>query len=81
MIQLTITMPPALDDWVQARLAQGRYTDAADYVRDLVRRDQSDDADDVAWVRAMVDEGLASGIVEAEPEDVLREIMAQRADD
>ncbi|MDB5697075.1 MAG: hypothetical protein JWN21_2618 [Sphingomonas bacterium] len=80
MTQLTISVPPALDNWVQARLLEGRYADAGDYLRDLVRRDQGDDADDTAWVRAMVEEGFASGIVEAEPEDVLKEIMSQLAD-
>ena len=77
MTQLTITMPPALEDWVQSRLDEGRYADAGDYLRDLVRQDQGCDAEDTAWVRAMVEEGLASGIVDAEPEDVLKEIMSQ----
>jgi antitoxin ParD1/3/4 len=77
MTQLTISMPPALQSWVDARLAQGRYADAAEYLRDLVRRDQELAEDDARWVRAMVEEGLSSGIVDAEPEDVLKEIMAR----
>lgn len=79
MTDITIAMPPALEAWVQARLAEGRYADAADYVRDLVRRDQDFASEDSAWVRAMVEDGFASGIVDTEPEDVLEEIMAQRA--
>lgn len=77
MVQLSIVMPPALQSWVEHRLAEGRYADAAEYLRDLVRRDQELAEDDIRWVRAMVEEGLASGVVDAEPEDVLKEIMAR----
>src|SRR6185369_3571204 len=40
MTQIMISMPPALQSWVEAQIAAGRYTDAADYLRDLVRRDR-----------------------------------------
>ena len=81
MTTLNISMPPALQSWVETQVAQGRYADAADYLRDLVRRDQETSRDDRLWVKAMIDEGLASGVLDAEPEDVLREIMAQIPDD
>ncbi len=81
MTDMSISMPPALKSWVDAQIAQGRYADAGDYLRDLVRRDQEGAADDVVWVRAMIEEGLASGIVDAEPEDVLKEIMARLPND
>lgn len=81
MTTLNISMPPALQSWVETQVAQGRYADAADYLRDLVRRDQETSRDDRHWVKAMIDEGLASGVLDAKPEDVLREIMAQIPDD
>lgn len=81
MTDLTLSLPPALQSWVDARIAQGLYVDAADYLRDLVRRDHELADEDTRWVRAMIDEGLASGIVDAEPEDVLREIMAELPND
>jgi antitoxin ParD1/3/4 len=77
MTELTISVPPALKQWIDERVAQGLYYDANDYVRDLLRRDQERASEDNAWLKAMVEEGLASGIVDAEPEDVLKEIMAR----
>ena len=74
---LNLDVPPALQRWVDAQIAEGRYADASDYLRDLIRRDQEGHADDVRRVRAMIDEGLASGIIEAEPEQVLAEIMSE----
>ena len=76
MTQLSISMPPALQNWVDARLAEGGYVDAADYLRDLVRRDQDDHAADIRRVRALIEEGLGSGIIDREPEEVLNEIIA-----
>jgi len=80
MTTLNISMPPALQSWVETQVAQGRYADAADYLRDLVRRDFREASDERRWLKAMIDEGLASGILDAEPEDVLREIMAEDPD-
>ncbi|MDM7955529.1 type II toxin-antitoxin system ParD family antitoxin [Blastomonas sp.] len=80
MAELTISIPPSLKNWIDARIAQGLYADATDYVRDLLRRDQEQAADDSAWLRAQIEEGLASGIVDAEPEDVLDAIIAEDPD-
>jgi antitoxin ParD1/3/4 len=55
-IQLAI--PPTLLDWVEAQVKSGRYVDAGDYVRDLIRRDQQSD-DDLFEALA---EGAKSGV-------------------
>jgi antitoxin ParD1/3/4 len=78
MAQLNVSLPPALKSWIDHRVAEGRYSSASDYVRDLVRKDQEAEPDDVEWVRAMVAEGLASPIIEKEPEDIIEEIIAER---
>ncbi|MBX9815507.1 MAG: type II toxin-antitoxin system ParD family antitoxin [Sphingomonas sp.] len=77
MTHITITMPPALQHWIEARLAEGHYADAADYLRDLVRRDRQAADTDHHRLRGLIEEGLASGILPDEPEDVLKEIMAR----
>jgi antitoxin ParD1/3/4 len=77
MAQINLSIPPALKDWVDSRVSEGRYSSASDYMRDLVRRDQEAAMDDATWLRGLVAEGLASGVIDKEPEDVLREIMAE----
>ncbi|TPG10393.1 type II toxin-antitoxin system ParD family antitoxin [Sphingomonas oligophenolica] len=74
MTELSVSMPPALQNWVDARLSEGRYADAAEYLRDLIRRDQ---AEDVRWVRMMIAEGEASGYLDANPDDIIDEIIAE----
>lgn len=76
------SFPPEIRQWIAARLAEG-YADETDYLSELVRRDMADAArpespEYVAWVREKVAEGLASGVIDAEPEDVIEEIIAER---
>lgn len=77
MTHLTITMPAALQHWIETRLAEGHYADAGEYLRDLVRRDQQAAGPDWHRLRGLIEEGLASGIIDTEPEEVLKEIMAR----
>lgn len=77
MAQLNVSIPPALKSWIDHRVAEGRYSSASDYVRDLVRRDQESEPDDVEWVKTKLAEGMASGVIEKDAKTVLREIMAE----
>lgn len=77
MTELSKILPPELEKWIETRVAEGRYSDAGDYLRDLVRRDRAE-VEDAAWVRAMIAEGEASGYLDAKPHDVLEEIIAER---
>lgn len=78
MSQLNVTLPPALRSWVDHRVAEGRYSSASDLVRDLLRRDQEAAESDAEWVKAMVAEGLASGISPEKPETIIENIIAKR---
>jgi antitoxin ParD1/3/4 len=77
MAQLNVSLPPALKSWIDHRVAEGRYSSASDYVRDLVRRDQESEPDDIAWVKARLAEGMASGVIDKDAKAVLRDIMAE----
>lgn len=77
MTDLTLSMPPALRLWVDHRVAEGRYADADDYLRDLVRRDQEVADDDRGWLRGMIEEGLESGVVDADPDELIEAIIAR----
>ncbi len=70
MAQMNISLPDRLKDWADARVAEGRYSSASDYVRDLMRRDQ-DDAEALARLRAAIEAGRASPPSDATLEDVI----------
>ena len=74
MATMNVSLPDEMKDWVQAQVDTGRYGNSSDYVRDLVRRDQ-ERQDARKKLQDMVDEALASGIVEMTREELLERIM------
>lgn len=76
MTDLSFSLPSDLARRVESRIAEGEFADAGDYLRELVQRDL-DEAEDTAWVRAKVQEGIASGIIDKDASEVLREIIAE----
>jgi antitoxin ParD1/3/4 len=77
MTDLSFSLPDELAGPLKSRLANGLYADAGEYLRELVRRDL-DEAADTAWVREKVAEGLASGIIDKDPTEVIEDIIAAR---
>lgn len=80
MTDLSFSVPSTLQNRIEQRIAEGGYSDAGDYLRDLIRRDLAESDEDAAWVRARIAEGEASGYLDADPREVLREIMAKLPD-
>jgi antitoxin ParD1/3/4 len=77
MTDLSFSLPDELAGPLKSRLADGCYSDAGDYLRDLVRRDLAEAAD-TAWVRERIAEGEASGYIDRDAREVLKEIIAER---
>lgn len=60
MATMNVSLPDPMKEWVESRARTGRYANASDYVRDLIRKDQ-ERADKIAAMQRLVDEGLESG--------------------
>lgn len=60
MATMNVSLPDPMKAWVEAQTQDGRYSNASDYVRDLIRRDQ-DRQQAIAELQQLVDQGLASG--------------------
>lgn len=71
MATMNVSLPGPMKDWVEAQARTGRYSNASDYVRDLIRRDQ-ERADKVAHLQRLVTEGLESGISQQSTDDIER---------
>ncbi len=61
MATMNVSLPDPMKDWVEAQTKTGRYSNASDYVRDLIRRDQAR-SDKIAAMQCFVDDGLKSGV-------------------
>lgn len=75
MATMNVSLPDAMKDWVEAQTRGGRYSNASDYVRDLIRRDQ-ERADKIALLQNAIDEGLKSGISDRPIEAVVKAARA-----
>lgn len=71
MATMNVSLPDPMKEWVEARARTGRYSNASDYVRDLIRRDQ-ERADRIADLQRLVSEGLESGVSGRSREDIAR---------
>ena len=72
----TITLTDQQDQWIKAQIAAGEYTNDSEYIRDLVRRDQEQNAKFRA-LKAAIQEGLNSGISNKTVRDVWEEAEAR----
>ncbi|MCR6671804.1 type II toxin-antitoxin system ParD family antitoxin [Devosia ginsengisoli] len=70
MATMNVSLPDKMKQWVEDQVQTGRYGNASDYVRDLVRRDQ-ERAEAREKLQQMVDEALASGRVEMGRDELL----------
>ena len=48
MATMNVSLPDEMREWVEQQAKSGRYANASDYVRDLIRHDQ-DARDEYGW--------------------------------
>ena len=63
----TITITENQDNWIKSQISAGEFTNHSEYIRDLIRRDQTSQAD-IEVIRAALIEGEESG--EPQPFDI-----------
>ena len=77
MATMNVSLPDPMKAWVEAQVATGHFSNASDYVRDLIRRDQQDQAQRDALVRALA-AGETSGISTRDIAGIWRDVKARR---
>ena len=79
-VRRTITLTDRQNRWVDARTAAGGFTDGSEYIRDLIRRDQEQNAEFRA-LEAAIREGIDSGVSDKTVPGIMEEVEARlRAD-
>ena len=79
-VRKTITLSDQQNRWVKAQIAAGDFTNDSEYIRDLIRRDQEQDAKFQA-LTAAIREGLSSGVSDRRVPQIMEEVEARlRAD-
>ena len=74
----TVALGAHFEDFIQASILSGRYNNASEVVRSGLRLLEAEEQK-IAALRAAIDEGLNSGIVEGfDPEAYLQEMKARK---
>jgi antitoxin ParD1/3/4 len=69
MATMNVSLPDEMKAWVDQQVANGRYANASDAIRDFIRRDQVA----VAKLQALIDEGRNSGVSDLSLEEIVAE--------
>jgi antitoxin ParD1/3/4 len=78
MATMNVSLPDPMKDWVEAQARTGRYSNASDYVRDLIRRDQERAAKREEMQR-LITQGIESGISTRSMKEILKVAHDQAA--
>lgn len=79
-VRKSITLTEQQDQWIKFQLEKGDFTNESEYIRDLLRRDQSQHQK-LLELKAAIDEGLNSGVSDRSVEDIMNDVEAKmRAD-
>ncbi len=73
----TITITDNQDSWVKSQIDAGGFTNDSEYIRDLIRRDQSSQQD-IEAIRAALIEGEESGEPQAFDVERFKRSMTDR---
>ncbi len=78
MATMNVSLPDPMKDWVEAQAKTGRYSNASDYVRDLIRRDQ-ERTEKLTELQRLITEGIESGVSTRSIDDILKAAREQAA--
>ena len=72
---MSFALPESLREYIDARVRDGNYGNTSEYLRDLIRRDQHEQA--AQRLRDLIADGLASGDARVVTDDVITSLREQ----
>ena len=78
MPSLNISLPAPLREWIEAQVNGGRYGNASEYIRELIRRDQERKARE--RLEELLLEGVKSGTASKLPQQDWSELRTEVAE-
>ena len=76
MATMNVSLPDLMKEWVEEQIKTGHYSNASEYVRDLIRRDQEYHDRRETLVKALI-AGENSGVSDHRLEDIWQSAKAR----
>jgi len=77
MATMNVSLPDPMKEWVENQVEGGLYSNASDYVRDLIRQDQEAQNKRELLVKALK-KGEKSGISKRTLDDIWNDVKAHK---
>jgi antitoxin ParD1/3/4 len=79
-IRKTVTFTEQQDKWIKAQIEAGEFTNDSEYIRNLVRQDQINNAKFLSLKTKLI-EGIESGISNKSLPEIMKEVEARMQED
>lgn len=76
MATMNVSIPDQMREWVESQIASGVYSNASDYIRDLIRRDQEYKDKREVLMRAL-EKGAKSGTSKRTLDGIWKEVKTR----
>lgn len=76
MATMNVSIPDQMREWVEAQLESGLYSNASDYIRDLIRRDQEYKDKRETLIKALK-AGEKSGVSKRTIDEIWKEVKTR----
>lgn len=76
MATMNVSLPDPMKEWVEHQVESGHYSNASDYVRDLIRRDQEYRDKREILIKALI-AGENSGVSERTIGNIWQDVKAR----
>ena len=73
MATMNISLPEKMKEWVEFQVESDKFSNASEYLRDLIRRDKERQTA-IAEIRAELAKGEASGYIPFDTEEMKKEL-------
>lgn len=79
-VRKTVTFTEQQDKWIRAQIEAGEFTNDSEYLRNLVRQDQANNAKFLSLKSKLI-EGLESGVGTKSLPEIMKEVEARMRKD
>ena len=77
MATMNVSIPDPMKEWVESQIESGHYSNASDYVRDLIRRDQEYKDKRETLINALI-AGEKSGVSKRTIDEIWKDVKARK---
>ncbi len=73
LVKKSITVTDQQNDWIKKQIVNGEYGNDSEYLRDLIRKDKSEN-EKLVKLKEAIQQGIDSGVSERTIEEIMKSV-------